>query len=102
MHTKVRQLTAVAAFLHTTDGNARIGRAVAINKHSTDFQLQRQTIGNLFITAPDGGAEAKFAVVGDLQRMLRIPRDGNRRDRTKQLLLNAVIVLVTSARMVGA
>ncbi|SUE06884.1 Uncharacterised protein [Pantoea agglomerans] len=102
MHTKVRQLTAVAAFLHTTDGNARIGRAVAINKHSTDFQLERQTIGNLFITAPDGGAEAKFAVVGDLQRMLWIPGDRNSGYRAKQLLPERVMSLVTSARMVGA
>lgn len=99
---KVGKLAAKAAFLHAPEGHARIAGAIAVDKHPAALQFAREGIRKRSVSGKDGGGQAKVAVVGKRQGVRRVFRDGNGRDRTKQLWRNAVIDGVTFVRTVGA
>ncbi len=85
MQAEVRQLATEAAFFHAANGHPRIGRGIAVDEHATGFQTRGNVFRQRDIGGPDAAGQAKFAVIGQFDRMLDVPRADQRGHGAKQL-----------------
>ncbi|ABU77070.1 hypothetical protein ESA_01816 [Cronobacter sakazakii ATCC BAA-894] len=86
MQAKVRQLAAKTALLHAAKRHAGVTCAVAVNKDAAALQTRREILRAGIIGGPDGRAQAKFALVRQLQRLFGVARHANGCHRPEQLL----------------
>ena len=68
----MRQFTTKTALLHAAEGHAGVAGAVAIEEDAAAFQLAGKALGLRLVGGIDRGGQAKLAVVGEGQRVVRI------------------------------
>lgn len=66
------KLATKAAFLHAAEGHARVAGAKAVDKHPAALQFAGEFIRKRCVSGKDGGGQAKVAVVGKRQGVLRV------------------------------
>ncbi len=81
----MRQFTTKTALLHAAESHPGVAGAVAVKEDTAALQLAGKALGLRLVGGVDRCRQAKFAVVGEGQRMVCVTGGGQGRDRTKQL-----------------